>query len=335
MTAAVHGKNGAVPDVCMRYHQHHQHHQQIRPAASSTPTKQGAGRDKAAERTKVRNMKEKRTCSTPPPPSIPRVMAGREGPLQHAGSADDLPHPQAHGRKEKVHRRLQTEPGAVSSLANLFPPARSWGDMRATAERSKLAKQRSSTSPPELPPPPPPLFNPYCHPYAFPYYPAYPFPCYPQLPPPDWPQDMGEHAPLPPPRSKTETEALDLATLHHQYSRPFHLDYYHSYYRDMIKFQKVFSKTQDQAKPGATVPESIPHGGPAQSKRTTGNQAADIASRPKDNPGLESEDAKHNVVHQNVLDVQGMDNLLCEVLKSCEDRVHKLRTECSKLVTRL
>lgn len=327
MSAAVQSKSSE-PEKCMRYHQHHQ----IRPAASSTPTKPET---KARTQVRVRNMKDKRACLTPPPPSIPRAV-GKERLLHHAGSAEDLPQ-QVNRKRQKVHRRLLTEPGKVppafrngGNLGGQFPPppALSWVDLRATAERNNLKRQANGGSPPShLPPPPPPLFHPYCHMYGFPYF---PFPYYP--PPPDWPLEPGEHgeqAYLPYSNCKTDTEALDLAQhVPFQYSRPFPLDYYHSYYRDIAKYQK---KSQDQAKPHppSTLgrPDSAPCDPPQRTEKASPKRPL-IDVKFSDKPPRER--AEVEATQQNVLDLESLDDQLCEVLRSCEDRVHHLRAECSK-----
>lgn len=345
-------------------------HTQVRPAACSTPdSKQGAGRHGRVRNVAARpkNMREKRACSTPPP-SVPGKWVAVEGEgtkrgVLHrgGGSAEDLrlqqvypPLPPPHQRKTHLHhRKSATESGKVSSLTNLrsasgglvLPPPLVAGGTNGGNQKPAMgtntfwkSKQKlaasNAPSAPHLPPPPPPLFHPYYHPYSIPYPPPYPFPYYMQLLPPEWAQESGDwpHPPPPPPSAqpRTQTEALDLATLHNHhhlfnYPRGYPLDYYQGYYRDLLNFHKQSLKTQDQVNP--QVLSKPPMGKGGVSDPGSPAQTAEVDDKPLGS-AVDTEQPARNL--NQVLDVEGLDVLLCELLNSCEERVQGLRKECGE-----
>lgn len=96
------------------------------------------------------------------------------------------------------------------------------------------------------------------------------------------------------------------------------MDYYphHGYYADLhkqsVREQDNRRVTADRAMPAVN---------------------GDVGSRASDKPREEAESAFTAMPpgsHHQVLDVESLDILLCELLNSCEEQVRSIRTECGE-----
>ena len=98
------------------------------------------------------------------------------------------------------------------------------------------------------------------------------------------------------------------------------MDFYHNYYKDMAKFQKVFSKNRDHA------PSPPDHSTPLWSaeKKNKGSGGGDKAQGDVGVVGGGVRSAA--LAEQDVLSLESLD----DVLKACEERLDHVRTECSK-----
>lgn len=146
------------------------------------------------------------------------------------------------------------------------------------------------------------------------------------------------HAPRVPFRQPpTQAEALDLATLHHRhpyYLRGYPLDC-HPYYLELWKHHE--QPTRDQVNPRV----------PPTAERTTPITGIEVGwGRSGERARGEKEEGKGGENgfapmppggvggHQHqVLDVESLDILLCELLNSCEEQVQRVRAECGESVT--
>lgn len=97
------------------------------------------------------------------------------------------------------------------------------------------------------------------------------------------------------------------------------MDFYHNYYKDMAKFQRIFSKSQEQAssKPDPPFPDDS---APEKEDKAGDKAQGDV--------GVVGGGVGTPAAAAGVLSLEGLD----DVLKACEERVDHVRTECRSLL---
>ena len=202
------------------YHQHRHH---IRPTACSTPNIKPSTRH-------TRTLTQPETTNPVDGTFSSASLLGIKELVGNSGTFDRDHKRYNHRRR---HRRFKSEPGKVilGILSNGNGKQGTKPPVTSQKHQPMVTDNTSSLPTNHPPPPPPPMFHPYYYhpyPYLLPYN-------YPHHIPVNWSQEPIKNTPNTVSHSKSQTEALDLATLHH----PFRFTsaslggYYHGYCWDL------------------------------------------------------------------------------------------------------